>query len=51
MDQFLENSVHMLLRLNFKIGPLCQTLSKALDVSKNTPVNGYHYQKIDIFRV
>ena len=40
----------MPLRLNFRISPLCQTLSTALDMSKNTPVNRYHDQKIDIFR-
>ena len=47
---FLEDSVSMPLWLNFEISPLCQTLSKALDMSKNTLFNQYHYQKIDIFR-
>ena len=47
---FLEDSVSMPLWLNFRISPLCQNLSKALDKSKNTPFNRYHYQKINIFR-
>ena len=46
---FLEDSVSMLLWLNFRISPLCQTLSKALNMSKNSPFNRYHYQKVDIF--
>ena len=46
----LEDSVSMPLWLNFRISPLCQTLSKALNMSKNAPFNRYHYQKVDIFR-
>ena len=46
----LEDSVSMPSWLNFKISPLRQTLSKALNISKNAPFNRYHYQKVDIFR-
>ena len=38
------------LRLNFRISSSCQTSSKALDMSKNTPlISRSLYQKINIF--
>ena len=35
----------MPLQLNFRISPSCQTLSKAIDMSKNTPLSSRSLSK------